>query len=59
MAQLVTTTVEVRGVASAKLLVRIAGPLAMLVSLVSPRTSDALLVGIAGLVPKLIRCKAI
>jgi len=59
MARLVTATVELRGVASAKLLVRIAGPLAKLVSLASPRASRALLIGIAGLVPKLIRCKAI
>jgi len=59
MAQLFTTRVELRGVASAKLLVRIAGPLSKLVSLVSPRASDALLVHIAGLIPKLIRCKAI
>lgn len=58
MAQLVTVTVEVKGVRLAKLLVRAACPLIKVVRLISPRASTAIACITMTLIPKLIRVRA-
>jgi hypothetical protein len=58
MAQLVTMTVEVRGAAFAGFLTRAARPMSEIVHLFTPRGAELMCVGIAVLIPKLIRVKA-